>query len=108
MFLRRYEVAGIFFARLLPVVRHLISIPAGILRMNFAMFSVMTVGGAAIWCGILAWMGARVAERNPGAMESPEAMVAAVKHESAGFVLGVLALAVLYLGVRRLTARGPA
>lgn len=108
VFLRRYEVAGIFFARLLPVVRHLISIPAGILRMNFGMFSMMTVSGAAIWCAILAWMGARVADRNPGAMESPEALVAAVKHESAGFVLGVVVLAALYVGVRRLTTRRPA
>ncbi|MBX6326629.1 MAG: DedA family protein, partial [Chthoniobacterales bacterium] len=32
-FLARYEAGGVFFARLLPVVRHLISIPAGIVRM---------------------------------------------------------------------------
>src|SRR3954453_23131043 len=38
--LARYEASGVFFARLLPVVRHLISIPAGIVRMNFATFSV--------------------------------------------------------------------
>src|SRR5213080_4163282 len=39
--LHRYEAGGIFFARLLPVIRHLISIPAGIIRMNFTTFSLM-------------------------------------------------------------------
>src|SRR5574337_1445590 len=40
--LDRYEAGGVFFGRMLPVVRHLISIPAGIVRMNFAVFSVAT------------------------------------------------------------------
>src|SRR5271165_845584 len=44
--LHRYEAGGIFFARLLPVVRHLISIPAGIIRMNFSVFSAMTIAGS--------------------------------------------------------------
>ena len=46
--LSRYEAGGIFFARLLPVVRHLISIPAGIVRMNFGLFSLMTIAGSAL------------------------------------------------------------
>ena len=50
IWLARYHAGGIFFARLLPVIRHLISIPAGIVRMNFLVFSVMTVVGSAIWC----------------------------------------------------------
>src|ERR687892_239286 len=52
--LSRYEAGGIFFARLLPVVRHLISIPAGIIKMNFATFSLMTTVGSFLWCLILA------------------------------------------------------
>src|SRR6185436_1493220 len=52
-FLARYEAGGIFFARLLPVVRHLISIPAGLVRMPFGTFSAMTVIGSALWCSIL-------------------------------------------------------
>ena len=55
--LSRYESGGVFFARLLPVVRHLISIPAGIVRMNFKVFSVVTIVGSGIWCWILAWLG---------------------------------------------------
>ena len=44
-FVQRYEVGGVFFARLLPVIRHLISIPAGIARMSFGVFSLVTVLG---------------------------------------------------------------
>jgi len=48
---------GIFISRLLPVVRHLIGIPAGIVRMNYKSFSLYTVLGSAIWCGVLCWIG---------------------------------------------------
>src|SRR6266481_3800934 len=61
--LHRYEAGGIFFARLLPVIRHLISIPAGIIRMNFTMFSVMTLAGSALWCSVLTWFGQKVLTR---------------------------------------------
>jgi membrane protein DedA with SNARE-associated domain len=103
-FVHRYEAGGIFFARLLPVMRHLISIPAGIVGMSFRVFSVMTVVGAAIWCGILAWLSSRVAERNPELMDDPQKLIAAIKHESLVFVAVIGALAVLYALVMRLTA----
>lgn len=104
-FLQRYGAGGVFFARLLPVVRHLISIPAGILRMGFLRFSALTVLGSALWCGVLAWLGARVSERNPGLIDNPEEMIKAVKHESLWFVGAVLVLAVLYVVTMRLTSR---
>lgn len=104
-FLHRYEAAGIFFARLLPVVRHVISIPAGMLRMGFGRFSVMTITGSAIWCTILAWLGARVSGRNPGLIENPEMMIRAVKNESLWFVGAVAGMAVLYVLMLRLSAR---
>ena len=47
----------IFFSRFIPVVRHLISIPAGIGRMNLKKFCFYTVAGAAIWNGFLAYLG---------------------------------------------------
>src|ERR1700720_930254 len=57
--LARYETGGVFFARLLPGVRHFISIPAGIVRMNFTAFSAATVIGSGISCSILAFFGVR-------------------------------------------------
>lgn len=52
-----YGTMGIFISRLLPVVRHLIGIPAGIVRMDYLKFSAFTLLGSAIWCSVLAWLG---------------------------------------------------
>ena len=53
---------GIFASRLLPVVRHLIGIPAGIVRMNYAKFSLYTLIGSGLWCGVLAWVGVKAGQ----------------------------------------------
>lgn len=47
----------IFISRFIPVVRHLISIPAGIGRMDLKKFCAYTVLGAALWNGFLAYLG---------------------------------------------------
>ena len=52
-----YGSMGIFISRLLPVVRHLIGIPAGIVRMNYKAFSFYTVLGSGVWCSVLCWVG---------------------------------------------------
>ena len=64
-----YGAFGIFAARLLPVVRHLIGIPAGIVRMCFWRYSIYTLLGSALWCSVLCWLGVSVgAEINKGEM----------------------------------------
>jgi membrane protein DedA with SNARE-associated domain len=57
-----YGWAGVFFSRLLPVIRHLIGIPAGILRMDFRWYSAATLAGSALWTSVLAWLGMTVGE----------------------------------------------
>ncbi len=56
----RYGSMGIFISRLLPVVRHLIGIPAGIVKMDYWKFSIYTLLGSAVWCGVLCWVGVRM------------------------------------------------
>jgi membrane protein DedA with SNARE-associated domain len=57
-----YGSMGIFISRLLPVVRHLIGIPAGIVRMNYKAFSIYTLLGSSIWCGVLCYVGIRMGQ----------------------------------------------
>ena len=52
-----YGTMGVFISRLLPVIRHLIGIPAGIVRLNYGWYSLATLVGSAIWCTVLAWIG---------------------------------------------------
>jgi membrane protein DedA with SNARE-associated domain len=106
-FLERYELGGIFFARLLPVVRHLIGIPAGIVRMRFLPYSAMTLLGSALWCSVLAWFGSRLLGAEPRLMEDPEALSRAVKSNMLLLVLGIALLAALYFAMLRLTQRRP-
>lgn len=104
-FLRRYEAGGIFFARLLPVIRHLISIPAGIIRMGFVKFSILTLTGSAVWCTVLAWLGGRVgAKLTPNQLQDADAIISASKSESVPIVAAVVLVCVLYLVAMRLTA----
>jgi membrane protein DedA with SNARE-associated domain len=57
-----YGSMGVFISRLLPVVRHLIGIPAGIVRMNYRLFSVYTVLGSALWCAVLCYVGIKMGQ----------------------------------------------
>lgn len=57
-----YGGMGIFISRLLPVVRHLIGIPAGIVRMGYWRFSAFTVLGSALWCCVLCWLGVKMGQ----------------------------------------------
>lgn len=51
-----------FYGRLIPVIRHLISIPAGFSRMPYGQFVLFTALGSFIWVSILAFLGYFVGE----------------------------------------------
>ncbi|HEV2434457.1 MAG TPA: DedA family protein [Verrucomicrobiae bacterium] len=57
-----YGAMGIFISRVLPVVRHLIGIPAGIVRMNYWIFSAFTLLGSGIWCSVLCYVGLKAGQ----------------------------------------------
>ncbi len=53
----RHGGLTVLFCRLIPGVRSVISIPAGINRMNFAAFLLYSAVGTAIWTGLLTYLG---------------------------------------------------
>jgi membrane protein DedA with SNARE-associated domain len=103
--LARYEAGGVFFARLLPGVRHLISIPAGIVQMNFGVFSLATLIGSAISCSILAYLGQHAQRVAPELLNNPDALVHFVRDQSKWLLLIVAVFATLYLVSLRLSKR---
>jgi membrane protein DedA with SNARE-associated domain len=56
-FFKRHGEISTFIGRLLPVARHLISMPAGLAHMNHWRFTAYTLLGSVIWVSVLAWIG---------------------------------------------------
>ena len=59
---QRYGDATVFFARMVPIVRTFISLPAGVARMPFLRFSVLTFLGCLPWVFALAFAGKQVGD----------------------------------------------
>jgi len=92
-FFRRHGEIGTFIGRLVPVVRQLISVPAGIARMNLARFVGFTALGAGIWSGVLVYIGFLLGRHEE------TLRVAAVHTYTRKALLYLLPLMVLVLGV---------
>ena len=73
-----------FIGRLLPVIRHLISMPAGLAGMSHIKFSIYTLLGAFIWVSILAWIGFFLGHN--------EALIMQYSHQA---IIGVIAVSVV-------------
>jgi membrane protein DedA with SNARE-associated domain len=61
-FFARWGYLAVFIARLLPVVRTFVALPAGIARMPRVRFHVYTFLGSWPWCFALAWFGMKLGE----------------------------------------------
>src|SRR5712692_10237606 len=61
-FFLRWGYLAVFIARLLPVIRTFIALPAGIARMPRARFHIYTFVGSWPWCFALAWFGMKLGE----------------------------------------------
>jgi len=92
-FLKHGEIST-FIGRLLPVVRHLISLPAGLAGMNHLKFSLYTLLGAGIWVTVLTFIGYFIG--------SNQELIMKYSHHALGVVVVLSALIVLvYIKLQR-------
>lgn len=59
-FFKKHGQKAVFISRFIPVIRHLISIPAGTSNMPFIKFILYTLAGATLWNSFLAYVGFRL------------------------------------------------
>ena len=100
-FFVRYGVIATLVGRLVPGVRQLISVPAGLARMNIAKFAIYTAVGAGLWNGVLVALGYFLESVVPEQMLVQT--VTKYSHEIGDSIMGVVAVAiaiVIYRGVK--------
>ncbi len=100
-YFKRHGEITTFIARLIPGVRQLISVPAGLARMNLARFALYTGLGAGIWCTVLVavgyWAGANEDRWRP-----------LLRDATLWILVGLVALVAGYLWVHRRASHGRA
>ena len=101
-FFVRYGVAATLVGRLVPAVRQLISIPAGLARMNLAKFTLYTAIGAGLWNAVLAAMGYYLQSVVP--YDEMMVLVEKYSHEIGYGIMAVVAIVLailIYKGVKK-------
>ena len=94
-YFRDHGAASTFFGRLIPAVRQLISIPAGLAKMKMGPFLLYTTLGAGFWNTILALIGYAIYRAFPD-VDSPEKvyrLASEYSHELGYIILAIVAVA---------------
>ena len=94
----RYGAPAVFFSRMLPIIRTFISLPAGVARMPFLRFSLLTLAGCIPWVIGLAVAGEAVGDNWKSVRKGFEYVDYAV--------VILVAIAIVYAVIRRRRGRG--
>ena len=98
-----HGVVATLTGRLIPGIRHLISIPAGLARMTYWKFLLYTTIGAGAWHAILAALGWYLATIVPE--DQLDAKIEEYNHYIVWTILGLVALAIIYFVVKHVVKK---
>ena len=98
-----HGVVATLTGRLIPGIRHLISIPAGLARMNYWKFLLYTTIGAGVWHAILAAMGWYLSTFVPE--DELESTIEQYNHYIVAAIVGLVVLGVVYFVVKSMIKR---
>ncbi len=102
-FFRRHGPIAVFVSRLFPVLRHLVSIPAGIARMPLGRFFLYTGAGAGLWGAVLMLIGWLIGKEGKALSRD---LVTLYSHRAVMIVVpAALLLVVVYVILHRRRAR---
>ncbi|VXA57772.1 putative DedA family protein [Acinetobacter proteolyticus] len=83
----------VFFGRMIPAVRSLISIPAGISRMPFSKFMLYSSAGTVIWTSFLAYLGYHFSEN--------QALMLAILQRISYLIFALIALYIIWWAIKK-------
>lgn len=92
----RYGFWTVFFCRFVPLIRSLISLPAGMANMNFGLFLVFTTVGTVIWNTVLIYLGAAVGSQWETIVHYMD-----IYSNIAYVILGIIGIAVIVWYIRK-------
>ncbi len=106
-YFRKHGIASTFFGRLVPAVRQLISIPAGLARMKLPTFLLYTTLGAGLWNIVLAVLGyvVRVSFPQVETTEDVSRLASTYSHEIGYGILAIIGAVAVYFIVKRLVKK---
>lgn len=94
IYFNKHGKVSTFIGRLIPGIRQLISLPAGLSRMNIGAFTIYTILGAGIWNAVLALVGYLA--------HGQADLINQYSHELSLIILGLLILVTVYFTIRYL------
>ena len=92
----RYGFWTVFFCRFVPLIRSLISLPAGMANMNFGLFLLFTTVGTVIWNTVLIYLGAAVGSQWETIVHYMD-----IYSNVAYVILGIIGIAVIIWYIRK-------